>query len=115
MKIIDVAAEIESNPAGTFLRLAEHNGYHFGAVSIAGENSTWEMHPDTDEFFHILEGEAEITLLEDSGEHRYVATAGTVFVVPKGIWHKPSAPKGVRMMYYTPGWSLHSDAADPRQ
>ena len=114
MEVKDIQAILAASPEGTFLDLAEFNDHAFGACSITGISPVWEMHPDTDEFFHILEGEAEITLLEESGEKHYVAPAGSVFVVPKGIWHKPAAPNGARFIYFTPGQSLHSDADDPR-
>lgn len=72
------------------------------------------MHPDTDEFFHILEGEAVFILLEESGKKEYVIEAGNVFVVPRGIWHKPGSNKGMKFIYFTPGKSLHSEQSDPR-
>lgn len=53
-------------------------------------------------------------LLEEDGEKQYHASAGDVFVVPKGIWHKPGSNIGMKFMYLTPGISLHSDQADPR-
>ena len=37
----------------------------------------WEMHPDTDEFFYILEGEFEITLLQNEQPEHFVAEAGS--------------------------------------
>jgi len=75
----------------------------------------WEMHPDTDEFFYVLEGTFEITLLTDTGPICHVAPAGSTFVIPRGLWHKPAAPNGAKFMYMTPGQSLHSDAEDPRE
>ena len=71
------------------------------------------MHPDTDEFFYVIEGTVEITLLEDERNH-YAAPAGSSFVVPKGVWHKPGAPEGAKFIYYTPGESLYSESEDPR-
>ena len=74
----------------------------------------WEMHPDTDEFFYIIEGSFEVTLLTDTGPQHHEAAAGSCFVIPQGLWHKPAAPTGAKFMYFTPGTSLHSDAPDPR-
>lgn len=115
MEVKNVVEELSRHPEGTFLDLVEFNGNSFGAFSITGVSPVWEMHPDTDEFFHVLEGETRFILLEESGEQEYVALAGSVFVVPKGIWHKPGAPQGAKIFYFTPGQSLHSHAADPRQ
>ena len=72
------------------------------------------MHPDTDEFFFILEGRFEIVLLGEEPPGRHVADAGSVFVVPAGTWHKPAAPEGCKFIHITPGESLHSEAEDPR-
>ena len=114
MEIKSIDNALSEHPDGTFLDIAAFNGNSFGACAITGISPVWEMHPDTDEFFHILEGEFVIVLLEDQGPVEYRAAAGSVFVVPRGIWHKPGAPNGARFMYYTPGQSLHSDAEDPR-
>lgn len=114
MEVIDVLSFIAKKPEGSFLNLANFNKHNFGACSITGVSPVWEMHPETDEYFFILEGEAEMTLLTDEGEQHYIAPAGSTFVVPKGIWHKPGAPKGAKFIFYTPGESLHSDLEDPR-
>lgn len=114
MEIKDVHKELERNPEGTFLDIVNFNDHSFGAFSVTGISPVWEMHPDTDEFFHILDGEAQFVLLEETGEQTYIAATGSVFVVPRGIWHKPGAPNGARFLYYTPGTSLHSEAIDPR-
>ena len=115
MVVKDILAELAQHPDGTFLNVMDFNDSAIGACSITGESPVWEMHPDTDEFFHVLDGELQLTLLENSGAKRYQVPAGSVFVVPQGIWHKPAAPNGVKFVYFTPGTSLHSDADDPRQ
>ena len=115
MAVKNISQELEQHPEGTFLSLIDFNDSSIGACCITGESPVWEMHPDTDEFFHVLEGNFSITLLEESGAKVYEVPAGSVFVVPKGIWHKPSAPAGVKFLYFTPGESLHSEADDPRQ
>lgn len=114
MNIQHILTALSQHPEGTFLSLDAFNGHAFGACRITGESSIWEMHPDTDEFFHILEGELEMTLLEDETPSVYIVSAGSIFVIPQGVWHKPSAPNGVQLMYFTPGETLHSEAEDPR-
>ena len=115
MKIKDVGSELAANPEGSFLNLVAFNGSHVGACSITGVSPIWEMHPDTDEWFYILDGEFEMTLLDEETPTQVIAEAGSTFVVPKGIWHKPGAPKGSKFMYITPGQTLHSDRDDPRK
>ena len=114
MEINDVKAALAAHPAGTFLNLVAFDGYNLGACDITGVSPVWEMHPDTDELFYILEGGFEMTALEDNGPVDYPAKAGSTFVVPRGLWHKPGAPDGCKFLYLTLGQSLHSDAEDPR-
>ena len=114
MKVSDVTKLLADNPEGSFLEFSPFNGKSFGTCSVTGVSPGWEMHPDTDEFFYIIEGDVEITLLEESGPKLYKAPSGSSFVVPKGIWHKPGAPSGAKFIYFTPGESLYSEADDPR-
>ena len=115
MEVKNILAELAASPEGTFLDTVDFNGSSFGACRITGVSPVWEMHPDTDEFFYIIDGEFEITLLEECGPSHHRAPAGSAFVVPKGLWHKPGAPNGARFIYFTPGTSLHSEAEDPRE
>ena len=114
MEVKDIMAELDAHPEGTFLQLTGFNGSHVGAVRVTGVSPVWEMHPDTDELFYVLDGEVEFVLLEADDPRTYTAAAGSTFVVPTGIWHKPGAPGGASFMYFTPGTSLHSDQDDPR-
>ena len=114
MKIVSIKDSLAKAAEGDFINLAAFNDHHFGACSIIGISPVWEIHPDTDEFFYVVEGEANFTLLEAEGAKNYVAKAGSMFVVPKGIWHRPGSEAGMKIIYLTPGQSLHSDADDPR-
>ena len=87
MKVTDIVSLLNAHPEGSFLDFAAFNGQNFGTCSITGVSPVWEMHPDTDEFFYIIEGQFEITLLEGDSHEHCVAPAGSAFVVPKGIWH----------------------------
>ena len=113
MNVIDVPGLLTDYPEGSFLEFSPLNGRSFGSCSYTGISPSWEMHPDTDEFFYVIEGTVEITLLEDRPQH-YVAPAGSSFVVPRGIWHKPGAPEGAKFIFFTPGQSMYSESKDPR-
>jgi mannose-6-phosphate isomerase-like protein (cupin superfamily) len=115
MEIKNIFSELAAQPAGSFLDVVQFNGSNVGACNITGTSPIWEMHPDTDELFYVLDGEFEITLLKDDGMEHFVAPAGSVFSIPKGLWHKPAAPQGVKLIYLTPGITLHSEAEDPRK
>ena len=66
--------------------IAEMNDYQFKLVKIQGE-FTWHDHPNTDEVFIVIEGSMEI---EPRGQKIFLS-AGEMFVVPKGVEHKPFA------------------------
>ena len=48
----------------------------------------WERHVESDEFLYVLEGAVEITLLTDDDSVQVTVTAGSIFVVPQGVWHR---------------------------
>lgn len=114
MEITDVLKLLSEHPEGTFLEFSQFNERAFGACAYTGVAPGWEMHPDTDEFFYVLAGCVEITLLKESGPEHHKAEAGSSFVVPRGVWHKPGAPQGARFIFFTPGQSLYSESDDPR-
>ena len=114
MMPIDVLALLKEHGEGKFLDVVPFNGNNFGACDLAGVSPVWEIHPDTDEFFYVLEGQFEITLLQGDESNHHIVKAGSMFVVPKNVWHKPGAPDGAKFLYFTPGQSLHSDDEKPR-
>jgi len=72
-----------------------------GAVRFSAQGP-WERHPDGDELLHVLEGELELTLLAPEGRVEVTVSEGSVFVVPRGLWHR-SRPRGVAaMLFATP-------------
>jgi len=114
LKVKNVFDELNKVDESTFLELLPFNNTHLGAVSIAGESPIWEMHPDTDELFYILNGTLQINLLTETGVEMVQASASDSLVVPQGYWHKLNALDGAKFIYLTPGESIHSDKADPR-
>jgi quercetin dioxygenase-like cupin family protein len=64
----------------------------------------WERHPKGEELLHVLEGEVEVELLQKGGRlGRTTVGAGSFFVVPRGLWHRPIQRAPVVMLYVTPG------------
>ncbi|MEN8654536.1 cupin domain-containing protein [Streptomyces sp. 21So2-11] len=95
------------------------NDYDVRVAKVAGEH-IWHVHDDTDEFFQVIEGELTIGLREAGAEgatgvERYVVLpAGSVFVVPRGIEHKPSSAHGASILLFEPtGTSTVGDRHDP--
>ncbi|WP_137928530.1 cupin domain-containing protein [Cupriavidus sp. 2SB] len=77
--------------------IAEMNDYQFKIVRIEGD-FIWHSHADTDESFIVLEGELRI----DFRDGHVCVNAGEMYVVPKGIEHKPYAHEEVRMLLIEP-------------
>jgi len=66
-----------------------YNGNDIMVVRVEGE-FVWHSHEDTDDLFLVLDGELDIELRD-----RTVSlTSGDLFVVPKGVEHRPVARNG---------------------
>ena len=75
----------------------------------------WERHPDGDELLHVLEGEVDVTVLTDDGPADLNVRAGSVFVCPRGLWHRQRPRPAVTMLFGTPAETEEiSWAEDPR-
>ena len=77
--------------------IAEMNDYQFKVVRIQGD-FVWHSHKDTDETFLVIDGDLRIDF-RDGAVH---LSAGEMFVVPKGIEHKPYAEREVKMLLIEP-------------
>jgi mannose-6-phosphate isomerase-like protein (cupin superfamily) len=96
-------------------KLASFNQCMVGLVRYLGQ-PPWERHPGGDELLHILEGEVDVTVLTDGGPVHEIARAGSVCVVPQGLWHRTLAQAAVTLLYMTPAeGNEHSFAEDPRR
>jgi mannose-6-phosphate isomerase-like protein (cupin superfamily) len=77
--------------------IAEMNDYQFKVVKLQGE-FLWHEHRDTDEAFIVIDGNLRIDF-RDGAVH---LAAGEMFVVPKGVEHKPYAETEVRLLLIEP-------------
>ena len=77
--------------------IAEMNDYQFKVVKLEGD-FVWHDHPDTDETFIVIEG----TLRIDFRDGAVTLNAGEMFVVPKGVEHKPFAESEVKLLLIEP-------------
>jgi mannose-6-phosphate isomerase-like protein (cupin superfamily) len=73
--------------------VARMNDYEFKLVKLQGE-FVWHSHADTDEVFIVVDGEMILHFRDGDVRLR----AGEMFVVPKGVEHKPSAAAECRVM-----------------
>ena len=77
--------------------IAEMNDYQFKLVKIQGD-FVWHNHDDTDETFIVIEGEMKIEFENETVE----LSEGDMFVVPKGVEHKPWAENECKIMIIEP-------------
>lgn len=77
--------------------ISEMNDYQFKLVKLLGD-FVWHSHNDTDEVFFVIEGEMKIEFRD--GE--VTLSKGEMYVVPKGVEHKPFAEKECQVMLVEP-------------
>ena len=83
--------------------IAQMNDYHFKIAKLQGE-FIWHDHPQTDEVFIVLNGQLEIQFRDGS----VVLREGEMFVVPKGVEHKPVAEQECHIMLVEPAGTLNT-------
>jgi mannose-6-phosphate isomerase-like protein (cupin superfamily) len=93
--------------------VAEFNGHDIMVVKAQGE-FVWHKHDETDDLFLVLRGELEIELRDGSVTLR----AGDLFVVPKGVEHRPVAREEVHLLLIEPSGTPNTgdrSTAQPRR
>ena len=83
--------------------IAEMNDYQFKVVKLQGD-FVWHDHEDTDETFIVIEGDLRIDF-RDGAVH---VSTGEMFVVPKGLEHKPYAEQEVKLLLIEPRGVLNT-------
>jgi len=87
--------------------ISEMNDYQFKLAKIKGD-FVWHDHPDTDEAFIVIEGQLRIDL-EDGHVDLH---EGELYVVPKGVKHKPYAKEEVKIMLIEPRGVVNTGQED---
>jgi mannose-6-phosphate isomerase-like protein (cupin superfamily) len=77
--------------------IAQFNGHDVMVVKVKGE-FVWHSHAETDDFFLVLEGNLAIQLRD--GEVRL--GPGDLYVVPKGVEHRPVAEEEAHLLLIEP-------------
>ena len=77
--------------------IAEMNDYQFKLVKVRGE-FVWHDHPDTDEVFIVIDGSLDIEFRDG----KVTLDSGEMFVVPKGLEHKPMAKNECKLILVEP-------------
>ncbi|HAD60196.1 MAG TPA: cupin [Planctomycetaceae bacterium] len=77
--------------------IAELNDYQIKVAKLCGE-FVWHSHADTDEMFYCVSGSVRIELREGS----VTLTSGEMYVVPKGVEHRPVADEECHVLLIEP-------------
>tara|TARA_B100001146_G_scaffold93832_1_gene83177 strand:- start:469 stop:846 length:378 start_codon:yes stop_codon:yes gene_type:complete len=77
--------------------IAEMNDYQFKLVKVQGE-FVWHDHPETDEVFIVINGVLDIEFRDG----KVTLESGEMFVIPKGVEHRPVAKNECKMMLVEP-------------
>jgi mannose-6-phosphate isomerase-like protein (cupin superfamily) len=86
--------------------VAEMNDYQFKLAKLAGE-FVWHAHADTDEVFIVLEGALRIEFRDKT----IALSAGEMYVVPKGVEHRPVAAQECSVMLVEPRGVINTGSA----
>lgn len=87
--------------------VSQFNGHDIMVVKTKGE-FVWHKHDDTDDFFLVLKGKLIIELRD----RKIRLGPGELFVVPKGVEHRPVAEEEVHILLIEPtGTPNTGDAA----
>ena len=83
--------------------IAQMNDTHFKIAKVQGE-FVWHDHPETDEVFVVLKGRLEIQFRDGS----VLLNEGEMFVVPKGVEHKPVAQSECHILLVEPAGTVNT-------
>jgi len=86
--------------------IAQMNDYHFKLGKFQG-GFVWHKHADTDEAFIVLEGKMRI----DFRDGKVNLKSGEMFIVPKGVDHKPFAERECKIMLVEPAGTVNTGDA----
>ncbi|MYK31908.1 MAG: cupin domain-containing protein [Boseongicola sp. SB0670_bin_30] len=77
--------------------VSQFNGHDVMVVKVQGE-FVWHSHDDTDDFFLVLSG--IVTIETEQGN--VVLRPGELYVVPKGVQHRPFAQEEAHILLIEP-------------
>jgi mannose-6-phosphate isomerase-like protein (cupin superfamily) len=86
--------------------VAALNDLHIKLVKVRGE-FVWHAHADTDELFFVHKGELNIQYRNRDN----IVRAGEMFVVPKGVEHRPFAAEECEILLIEPSGTVNTGDA----
>ena len=86
--------------------IARMNDYHFKLAKVQGD-FVWHSHEETDEVFIVLDGSMTIEFRDGKVD----LEKGEMYVVPKGVEHKPYTESECRIMLVEPAGTINTGNA----
>ena len=86
--------------------IGQVNDLHIKAVKVKGD-FVWHSHDDTDELFLVTQGALVIKLRDRDVS----VSAGEIFVVPRGVEHKPVAEEECEILLIEPAGTVNTGNA----
>ena len=78
-------------------KIAELNGQQVLLAKLQGE-FIWHSHEHEDELFYVVKGQ----LIIEFRDNKVVLNPGELYIIPKGVEHKPIAKEEVHVMLFEP-------------
>jgi mannose-6-phosphate isomerase-like protein (cupin superfamily) len=88
--------------------VASYNNNDVMVVKFQGE-FPYHKHDNTDDFFLVIEGQVTMDLV---GQESVTLNAGELFIVPKGVVHRPRAEQEAKVLLIEPQGEPNSGDAD---
>lgn len=90
--------------------IAQMNDYHLKLAKVQGE-FVWHDHPETDEVFLVVKGKLDIHFRDG----KVSLNEGDLYVVPKGVQHKPVAEVECHILLIEPAGTVNTgDVVDDK-
>ncbi len=102
----------EADAMAAVRSLGSFNQATLGVTRFSGL-TPWERHPDGDELLYVVEGAVEVTLLTNERALTISVATGSLFVVPRDVWHRQQARDRAALLFVTGATDI-SWADDPR-
>jgi len=84
-------------------KIGELNGQQVLLAKLKGA-FIWHAHADEDELFMIIKGQLKIEFRDKT----VTLNEGEIFIIPKGVEHKPIAKKEVEVLLFEPLSTKHT-------
>ena len=97
-KKVDLAAALATFAEPWSPRIVARYNDNKVFVAKAKGDFVWHAHPDTDDLFFVLEGRLTIELRDRDVE----LGPGELFVVPRGVEHRPRSSDGASVLVIEP-------------